>query len=136
MSDLLLGIIGICFGMTIAVGAAALASAIGVYPRLLAKVKGAKYILPAENCAMAGIVTGTILSVYPVRCSLFPEVLPFAGFFMGIYVGCLLMALAEVLQAFPIMFRRFHIKRGMSWLIFCVAFGKMLGSLAFFVLGW
>ncbi len=132
---LLLGGLGICAGIIIAVGAASLAAAVGIYPRLLAKANGAEHIVFAENVAMMGICLGTFLSVYTVHFSGGGIFLPPFGFFMGIYVGCLLMALAGVLQAFPVMFRRFHIKRGMSFLIFCVALGKLCGSMLFFIGG-
>lgn len=130
--ELVLAGIGLCAGITIAVGAASLAAAIGIYPRLLAKGGGTGHILLAENIAILGILAGLVLSVYDLHFFVGWIFTGITGFFIGVYVGCLLMALAEVLQAFPVMFRRFHIKRGMSFLIFCVAAGKLCGSLFYF----
>ena len=130
-----LAFMGLSAGMVIAVGAASLAAAIGIYPRLLAKANGTRASMLAENTAMLGILFGNVLSVFNFLLPALRWLLPFAGFFMGVYVGCLLMALAEVLQAFPIMFRRFHIKRGMGVIIICLALGKLVGSLCFFFAG-
>lgn len=42
------------------------------------------------------------------------------------------MALAEIMNVFPIMFRRFHLKMGLSWVITFMAIGKTIGGLWYF----
>ena len=54
------------------------------------------------------------------------------GLSAGIFTGCLAVALAEILNTFPIMFRRFGIKEGLTWIMFSMALGKMAGALYFY----
>ena len=129
-----LALYGLCAGVTVAVAVTSLVAAIGVYPRLTAKSHGARYMLIIESGAQLGIAAGTIFSVFPVIVPWLSFICPVAGFFIGAYVGCFLMALAEVLQAFPILFRRTKIKIGLSYFIICVAAGKLWGSLYYFAM--
>ena len=50
----------------------------------------------------------------------------------GIFVGCIAVALAEILNTFPIIFRRFQIKEGLSWIMLFMAFGKCAGAFWYF----
>ena len=55
------------------------------------------------------------------------------GFSIGIFVGCLVMSLAETLQSLPVIARRIHLAVGLQYLILSIALGKMLGALLYFV---
>ena len=58
-----------------------------------------------------------------------------AGLLVGIFTGCLIGAIAEVLDALPVFFRRTGISRGIGLIIFWMAVGKALGAwLWYFVL--
>lgn len=56
------------------------------------------------------------------------------GIFAGIFVGCLAIALAEVLDGIPIFARRIKLKMGLDIAIFSVAIGKLTGSLIYFIM--
>ncbi|HBF66425.1 MAG TPA: hypothetical protein DDW34_12705, partial [Clostridium sp.] len=51
---------------------------------------------------------------------------------IGIFIGVLAMALAEVLNVMPILLRRSRIAKGLPWMLLCFALGKMLGSILYF----
>ena len=55
-----------------------------------------------------------------------------AGRFMGIFVGGLIMSLAEVLDVFPILLRRGRIQSGIPWMVLSIGIGKMLGAYLYF----
>ena len=57
------------------------------------------------------------------------------GLSIGIFVGCLVMSLAETLQALPVISRRIHLAVGFQYLILSIALGKMAGSLLYFWTG-
>lgn len=61
--------------------------------------------------------------------------LSFVGIFAGIFVGCLSIALAEVLDGIPIFARRVRLKMGVSIAVLAVAVGKIAGSLYYFING-
>ena len=54
------------------------------------------------------------------------------GLASGVFSGCLSVALAEVLNVFPVLFRRMGIKTGLEILITFFAFGKVAGGLVYF----
>lgn len=57
------------------------------------------------------------------------------GIGAGIFVGGISVTLAEILDTFPILFHRFKITRGLSFIIFSMALGKMVGGFYYFVRG-
>ena len=54
------------------------------------------------------------------------------GLFAGIFVGCLAIAIAEMLDSIPIFARRSRFRHGIGIAILCMALGKTLGSLFYF----
>ena len=51
----------------------------------------------------------------------------------GIFVGSIAVALAEILNTFPITFRRMGLKVGLFWVMLAMAAGKVAGSLYYFL---
>ncbi|MBP3677136.1 MAG: stage V sporulation protein AB, partial [Agathobacter sp.] len=88
------------------------------------------------------VMFGTILSLFSWKKKWLFELLgktllTIFGMSAGIFVGCLAVALAEILDTFPIFFRRIHLKDEFGEvLLFVMALGKMLGSLFFFLTGY
>jgi stage V sporulation protein AB len=54
---------------------------------------------------------------------------------VGIFVGCLAIALSEVLDGIPIFARRVKLKKGVSIAVIAVAIGKLVGSFIYFING-
>ena len=54
------------------------------------------------------------------------------GLFAGIFVGCLALAIAEMLNTIPVFARRIGFRHGLGIAILSVAMGKLLGSLIYF----
>jgi len=132
---ILLGIIGISSGTAVAVAELAFLNAIGVYPRMAAKTRTANHIVWYENVAGIGLLIGTIFSIFHMRVWGGAWLLPFVGFFCGCFVGNVIMGLAEVIEVFPILFRRTGLKIGLGVLVFATALGKLIGSFSYFLLG-
>ena len=59
-------------------------------------------------------------------------IVPVVGLLGGIFVGCWSMALAEILDVFPIFIRRVKLLRGIQYLILGIALGKGIGAFVFF----
>jgi stage V sporulation protein AB len=57
------------------------------------------------------------------------------GLFSGIFVGCLALAIAEMLDTIPIFSRRIGFRHGLGFAILAVALGKLAGSLVYFTQG-
>lgn len=140
--DLGMLLLGITFGLMISGGVFTALLALGLVPRFAGKTHTANKILVYESAVVYGCIVGGILSVYP-----FPEwigqyvtggnfataLIIFSGFFGGCFVGCLALAIAEMLDSIPIFARRIGFRRGMGIAVLFVALGKSLGSIIYFV---
>lgn len=128
-----LGALGLICGMAVAGGTFALIVGISVVPRVVFMSKTAKEVIFYENMIMLGGIIGNIITVFTdIPIPLGSVGLILFGLGCGIQVGCLVMALAEIMNVFPIMFRRISLKIGMSYVITAMALGKVIGGLWYF----
>lgn len=133
---------GLCGGIGVAAGTFAFMVIIRIIPRMVKKARLEHKIIYIENMMFRGIMFGTVLSLFTWRKKWLFELLgktllTIFGISAGIFVGCLAVALAEILDTFPILFRRVHLKEELGeWLLFVMAIGKMAGSLFFFLTGY
>ena len=132
---LLLVFIGLSSGGIIAAGVFAFLVMIGVFPRLIGKTGTKRHILLYGTVIMTGGVLGNIADLYEFSIPMYGFSTLFLSIFglsVGIFVGCLVMSLAETLKALPVISRRIHLAVGLQYLIFALAAGKMAGSLVYF----
>lgn len=128
-----LGLMGLTSGFAVAGGTFALIVAISVVPRIIGMSRTAKEVLRYENMIIAGGILGNLITVFTdVSIPFGRPMLVLYGLCSGIQVGCLVMALAEIMNVFPIVFRRMKLKIGMRWVITSLAVGKVLGGLWYF----
>jgi stage V sporulation protein AB len=115
---------------------------VGLIPRFAGRTYTAKYELFYEECLVFGAIAGDVLSVFSITASIdfLPRIvqtiiLIIIGIFTGIFIGCLAIALSEVLDGIPIFARRVKLKKGVSIAVLAVAIGKLVGSLIYFING-
>ena len=133
IKHLFLGFIGLASGVGVAAGTFAFIIVIGVVPRMIAKCNRAENTILFENMIVLGGIFGTIMSVFTdISLPVGHWLLSVYGFCAGIFVGCIAVALAEILNTFPIIFRRFQIKEGLSWIMLFMALGKCAGAFWYF----
>lgn len=135
IKEVVLAVLGLICGVATSAGAFALLTSIGIVPRLAGKSSTAIHVMAYENAIITGGIAGNILSVFfniPIPIGIW--ILAVFGVFAGIFVGCLAAALAEVLQVWPVIFRRSRLKYGLNIGMFFFAMGKMAGSLYFFLI--
>lgn len=134
--QLILAFAGLMAGGAMAAGTFAFLTIIGVVPRMIAKLKCARNAIHFENMIVLGCLAGSVLSLFEtIRIPLGWPLLAAYGISAGMFVGGIAVVLAEILNVFPIIFRRFHVKRGMFWVMTSLALGKCFGSLFFFIAG-
>ena len=113
--QLLFGALGLLCGIGVAAGVFALVASLGMVPRMAGKTSVAAYVPALENGLIAGGIFGCVLAVFPDLP--FPVGTWFLGVYglaSGVFSGCLSVALAEVLNVFPVLFRRMGIKTGLE----------------------
>lgn len=131
-----LGVIGLCAGGVIAAGIYAFLVIIGIFPRLIGKTKTRGHIILYETVMMTGGILGNLMDLYemPIRVG-GTLLLGICGLSFGIFVGCLVMSLAETLKALPVLVRRTRLAVGLPIIILAIGIGKMAGSLVYFFHG-
>ena len=134
ISHVFLGFVGLVFGLSVATGSFALAVKLGIVPEMAEKSKTARHIMAYENAIILGGIFGNAISVFlSLRLPFGRVFLGLYGLCAGIFVGCMAVALAEIINAFPILYRRMKLKVGLPWVVGAVAFGKMSGCLYYFI---
>ncbi len=131
-----LAVFGLCAGGVIAAGIFAFLAIIGVFPRIIGKTKTGGHIMLYETVIILGGSLGNALDLFefPIRFAGRWFLAVFGGS-VGIFVGCLVMSLAETLKTLPVINRRIHLSVGIQYVILAIGLGKMLGSLLYFSAG-
>lgn len=131
---IILIIMGFGGGVVVSGGVFAFIAIIGIVPRLAQKTQTQDCISIYEDAIMLGGIFGTIIMVSGLRVMLGHFFAALYGFFAGIFIGCLAVSLAEILDVIPIITRRLSLKVGMAYFIVALAIGKLTGSLLYFII--
>ncbi|UOQ95578.1 stage V sporulation protein AB [Halobacillus shinanisalinarum] len=127
-------IIGLASGIAVGTGFVAFLTVLGVVPRLMQLSHSESKIRWYEGAVFTGVLFGIYLSFGDLPASLPVIVLIIWGLFHGIFIGLLAAALTEVLNVFPLLFKRVGIESYLFPLLMALAIGKVAGSLFQWVL--
>ena len=130
-----MAVIGFGGGMIAAGGMVALLIGLGITPRFAGITHTADRILLYEDFTMLGAVAGNILQLYEPSLAVGKIGLAVYGLGAGMFLGAWILALAEMVDVFPIAIRRLKIKVGVPLIIVTVATAKICGSLLYFYQG-
>lgn len=152
LRDLVLIAMGLSYGFLAAAGVFTVLVAVGLIPRFAGKTHTSRNVILYENMVVAGTIVGCIFSVFHEYCQFgayleehYPSLdmvwvglgnvmLAIFGLFCGMFVGCLALAIAEMLDSIPIFTRRVSLRHGIGIVILSMAAGKLVGSLCYFIL--
>lgn len=133
IQQFLLGFLGLAAGGIVASGVFAFLTAMGLLERLADRTGTASRVRLYEDCIIVGGTLGNLISLYEFPLGGGDLLVGIVGGSYGIFVGCLIMSLAETLDAVPIFCRRIRLPFGLPWIVWCLALGKMLGSILYFL---
>ena len=134
--QLLLAVIGLSGGVAVAAGLFSFIVELGVVADFADRTHTGEQIMFYEDCVALGGIMGNLIYVFRIGLPLGTPFLAMTGLFAGIFVGCWAMALAEILNVFPVFMRRLKIVRYISAFVISMALGKGLGMLVFFGQRW
>lgn len=150
MKTLFLILIGASYGMLSSAGVFTVLVAVGLVPRFAGKTHTSKRVVLYEEMVIFGTLTGCVLSIFSRYCRFgawwqarFPEKMALwngigvfsqavYGLFAGMFIGCLALAIAEMLDSIPILTRRISFRHGIGLVVLSMAVGKLCGSLIYF----
>jgi len=136
VNQCVLAIIGFSSGLLVASGIFAFIVSLGVVSDFADRTHTGNHILLYENAIMLGAVWGNTVSMYGLPVPKSGVLLGVFGIFAGIFVGCWAMALAEILNVFPIFVRRVKLVKCIPYIILSIAIGKGIGSIVYFFFRW
>lgn len=141
--QILLALIGLSAGIAVAGGLFSFIVELGVVADFADRTHTGNKVLLYENGVALGGIIGNFIYVFRVN---FPSALSaigadrillgIFGMLAGVFVGCWAMALAEILNVFPVFMRRARIVRYTCAFIISTALGKGIGACLFFFRGW
>lgn len=134
--QILLGIIGLSSGMLVASGLFSFITGLGVISDFADRTHTGEHVLLYEDAVAAGGILGNLFFIFQPHIAGAGWLLPVFGLLAGVFTGCWAMALAEMLDVFPIFVRRAKLIRCIPWVILGTAIGKCAGSLLFFYQRW
>ncbi|RKI78424.1 hypothetical protein D7V83_17120 [bacterium 0.1xD8-71] len=154
LKQILLAVIGVSAGLIVSAGVFTVLISVGLIPRFAGKMHVAHKIFVLEEMVVFGTLAGGFFSIfsnwgmigsYIRQRQLFGPgttdgiwnfistlFLILFGLFAGIFVGCLALAIAEMLNTIPVFARRIGFRHGLGIAILAVALGKFMGSLIYF----
>jgi len=127
-------IIGLGSGLVIAGAVYAFLTIVGVVPRLAQKTKTTGHTKWYESAFALGGIFGTLAGIFQFYLPIGTVGVVAISLANGIFIGCLAMSLAEVLNVIPIFTRRARLQRGMFFLVMAIAVGKLVGALMYFLI--
>lgn len=134
--NILLAFIGLSAGAAVAGGLFSFIIGLGVVSDFADRTHTGECILLYEDSVALGGILGNVFSIYQIAIPGGQWLAAIFGIFTGIFVGCWAMALAEILNMFPIFIRRMKLLQCIPYIILGIALGKGLGALLFFWQGW
>lgn len=142
LQKIFIAIISASAGFAVSGGVFTTLIVIGLMPRFAGKTHTASHIFFYEEMVVIGAIFGTIFSVFYPFFQFYKWIgnyiflgqlfLCLYGFFAGIFVGCLALAIAEMLNSIPIFARRTKFRHGIGVVILFMALGKSVGSFIYF----
>lgn len=135
-SQIVMAVIGLSSGALIAGGLYGFVVSLGVISDFADRTKTADKVTLYEDTVALGAVLGNAFYLYQISIPNVSWLLGIFGLFSGVFVGCWAMAIAEVLNVFPIFARRIKIAKGIPYIILSIAIGKGIASIIYFFFGW
>lgn len=136
VKQVLMALIGLSAGSIVAGGLFGFIVSLGVVSDFADRTGTANRIRLYEDAVTLGGIAGNLVLLYKIPLTAISPLLGIFGIFSGIFVGCWALALAEVLNVFPIFLRRINVTKGIGFIILGIAIGKVLGASAYFFFGW
>lgn len=131
-----LAFFGLSTGMVVAGGLFAFIVELGVVSDFADRTHTGDQLMLYEDIVSVGAILGNMAAVFDITLPGERTLLAIFGLFAGIFVGCWAMALAEILNVFPIFMRRTRIVRYLALFVLMMALGRGLGSGLFFWMRW
>ncbi|MGI8315423.1 stage V sporulation protein AB [Halobacillus mangrovi] len=122
-------LIGLASGIAVGTGFVAFLTVLGIVPRLMQLSHSESKLRHYEAAVIFGVLFGIYLSFGDIPIQVTYIGLIIWGLLHGIFIGMLAAALTEVLNVFPLLFKRIGVDGFLFTLLMALVLGKIAGSL-------
>lgn len=133
MIDLLAIILGLSNGLVVGAAFAGFISMLDIIPRLVQISRTFEYRILYQNAFSMGVLAFTIIYLFDLNVELNNIVVAILGLIFGTFIGIFSSALAEVLNVIPVLSKKLKIKDELKIIIYALLFGKIAGSLYYWL---
>ncbi len=131
---LLIILFGVSGGALVGTSGAAFITLLDIIPRLAQLTNSSRLIRFYQGILITSTVLITLLYFLGMSISIFKIMLIPFGFTLGVFVGLLASALAEVINVIPVLVRRLKIRKHVFIALFALSLGKVIGSLVYWLI--
>lgn len=129
IKTVILVFLGLIAGISVAAGVFAFITMTGVVTRLASRTGTARHLYAFETIVLLGGTFGNVFLMFDWKITMGVVGIAVFGIFSGVFVGCLAMALAEILDVIPVFAKRAHLIEGIQFVVLSLALGKGAGAL-------
>ncbi len=122
-------LVGFSNGIMVGGGVVALLALLDIIPRFAQITNTYDYVNLYETIIVIASMLASLISLTGIVVNLGRIMVVIVGFSIGIFIGVLASALAEVLNVLPVIIRRFKLEGYTIFIVYSLIFGKVLGSL-------
>ena len=133
MINLIIVLIGLGGGLIVGGAFAAFISMLEIIPRLVHISRTNKYKILYQYAFTFGVIMFTIPYFFDYNIKLNDIAVGLIGLILGTFIGIFSSALAEVLNVIPVMAKKLKLKDDLKIIIYALLFGKVVGSLYYWL---
>lgn len=131
---LLIILFGLSGGALVGTSGAAFITLLDIIPRLAQLTNSSKLIRFYQSILITSTVGITLCYFLGLSVNFYKIILIPIGFTLGVFVGLLASALAEVINVIPVLVRRLKIRKHVFIALFALSLGKVIGSLVYWLI--
>ncbi|MGF7058608.1 stage V sporulation protein AB [Brassicibacter mesophilus] len=127
--NFVLATVALSGGVIVGSAAAAFVTLLDIVPRLAQLTDSAKQITLYEKVIVISMSFASFMTLLHKTIKINHLILVPIGLILGVFIGMLASALAEVLNVMPVLVRRFNMYGYIYPVLLSIALGKVVGSL-------
>lgn len=129
----LIALLGLAQGITVGTAFAAFIVFLDLVYRLIQVTSTSKHLKIYQNTLIIAFSLFAFLDLFDYKLNLGLFAVILIGLTMGIFIGMLASALAEVLNVIPVLVKRLDGEKYIGYIIISIMAGKVIGSLIYWL---
>lgn len=127
-------LLGLGAGALTAAGYFAIITSVGLINRVADVTHTKQHLILYEEMIIWGVILGNAVFIFDIPVPLGVIGVVLYGLFAGMFIGLLVVCIAETTKGLPIFIRRVRIGGGLGIIILMIGLGKAVGHLIYYFL--